>query len=115
MTAPLVILSLFSLALGGLLAMGERFTTWLEPVTGHVEHGEPVLPVTAIMGATLALVLIGVVVAWFMYARRPVPTVVQPGNVLVEAARKNMHQDTINEAIAMRPGQGLITAARMSH
>ena len=55
MTAPLVILSLFSLALGGLLAMGERFTTWLEPVTGHVEHGEPVLPVTAIMGATLAL------------------------------------------------------------
>ncbi len=114
MTAPLVILSLFSLALGGLLAMGERFTTWLEPVTGHVEHGEPVLPVTAIMGATLALVLIGVVVAWFMYARRPVPTVVQPGNVLVEAARKDMHQDTVNEAIAMRPGQGLVTAASLT-
>ena len=39
---------------------------------------------------------------------------VQPGNVLVEAARKDMHQDTVNEAIAMRPGQGLVTAASLT-
>ena len=73
MTLPLIILSVFSLGLGGLLSMNDAFVTWLEPVTGHAEHGEPVLPATVIMGATLALVLIGVVVAWFMYARRPCP------------------------------------------
>ena len=114
MTLPLIILSVFSLGLGGLLSMNDVFVTWLEPVTGHAEHGEPVLPATVIMGATLALVLIGVVVAWFMYARRPVPTVVQTGSALVRAARNDMYQDVINEGLAMRPGQGLVIAAAAS-
>lgn len=114
MTAPLIILSVFSLGLGGLLSMNDAFVTWLEPVTGHVEHGEPVLPATVIMGATLALVLTGVLVAWLVYARRPVPTVVQTGSALVRAARRDMYQDTINEGLAMRPGQGLVTAATVS-
>ena len=114
MTAPLIILSVFSLGLGGLLSMDDAFVTWLEPVTGHAEHGEPVLPATAIMGATLALVLIGVLVAWLMYARRPVPTVVQTGTALVRAARRDMYQDAINEGLAMRPGQGLVIAAAAS-
>ena len=114
MTAPLIILSVFSLGLGGLLSMNDAFVTWLEPVTGHAEHGEPVLPATVIMGATLALVLIGVIVAWFMYARRAVPTVVQTGSALVRAARNDMYQDVINEGLAMRPGQGLVIAASAS-
>ena len=114
MTAPLIILSVFSLGLGGLLSMNDAFVTWLEPVTGHVEHGEPVLPATVIMGATLALVLTGVLVAWLVYARRPVPTVVQTGSALVRAARRDMYQDAINEGLAMRPGQGLVTAATVS-
>ena len=114
MTAPLIILSVFSLGLGGLLSMDDAFVTWLEPVTGHAEHGEPVLPATTIMGATLALVLIGVLVAWLMYARRPVPTVVQTGTALVRAARNDMYQDAINEGLAMRPGQGLVIAAAAS-
>ena len=114
MTTPLIILSVFSLGLGGLLSMDDAFVTWLEPVTGHAEHGEPVLPATTIMGATLALVLIGVLVAWLMYARRPVPTVVQTGTALVRAARRDMYQDAINEGLAMRPGQGLVIAAAAS-
>ena len=114
MTTPLIILSVFSLGLGGLLSMDDAFVTWLEPVTGHAEHGEPVLPATTIMGATLALVLIGVLVAWLMYARRPVPTVVQTGTALVRAARNDMYQDAINEGLAMRPGQGLVIAAAAS-
>ena len=114
MTAPLIILSVFSLGLGGLLSMNDAFVTWLEPVTGHVEHGEPVLPATVIMGATLALVLTGVLVAWLVYARRPVPTVVQTGSALVRAARRDMYQDAINEGLAMRPGQGLVIAAAAS-
>ncbi|WP_126412399.1 NADH-quinone oxidoreductase subunit L [Actinomyces slackii] len=111
MTLPLIILSVFSLGLGGVLSLGDGFVTWLEPVTGHAEHHEPVLPIPAIMGATLALVVIGAAAAWVMYARREVPVVIQPGSALVEAARRDMYQDAINEAIAMRPGQGLVAAA----
>ena len=110
MTVPLVVLSVFSLALGGLLAVGDRFTTWLEPVTGHVEHGEPVLAAEVIMGATLALVVLGVVAAWLVYVRHQVPVVARPGPALVDAARHDMYQDALNEAVAMRPGQGLVAA-----
>ena len=110
MTLPLIVLSVFSAGLGGLLTYNNMFVTWLEPVTGHAEHGEPVLPATVIMGATLALVVVGVLVAWWMYVRRPVPVVLQPANPLVEAARKDMYQDAVNEALAMRTGQGLVLA-----
>lgn len=114
MTAPLIILSVFSVGLGGLLASGDAFVTWLEPVTGHVEHHEPVLAVPVIMGLTLALVVLGALSAWVMYARREVPVVVQPGNALVEAARHDLYQDAVNEALAMRPGQGLVVATTVS-
>ncbi|WP_172119846.1 NADH-quinone oxidoreductase subunit L [Actinomyces faecalis] len=114
MTAPLIILSVFSVGLGGLLSVNDAFVTWLEPVTGHAEHSEPVLAVPVIMALTLALVVLGAVLAWVMYAKREVPTVVQPGNVLVEAARHDMYQDAVNEAVAMRPGQGLVIAASAS-
>ena len=110
MTLPLIILSVFSAGLGGLLTYNNLFVTWLEPVTGHVEHGEPVLPAAVIMSATLSLVIIGVAVAWWMYVSRPVPVVLQPANPLVEAARKDMYQDAVNEALAMRTGQGLVLA-----
>ncbi len=110
MTVPLVVLSVFSVGLGGLLSVGDAFTHWLEPVTGHAEHGEPVLPVPAIMAATLALVALGAALAYWMYAKRPVPTVLQPANALVRAARKDMYQDTVNEGLVMRPGQGLVAA-----
>ncbi|SHE25658.1 NADH-quinone oxidoreductase subunit L [Actinomyces glycerinitolerans] len=112
MTLPLIVLSVFSVGLGWALSIGDTFVTWLEPVTGQAgAHGEPVLPATVIMVATLALVIVGAVVAWVMYVRRAVPTVVQRSNVMVEAARHDMYQDTINEAVAMRPGQGLVLAA----
>ena len=114
MTAPLVILSVFSLGLGGALARNDLFVTWLEPVTGHAGHGEPVLPATAIMGATLGLVVVGAGLAWWMYARRQVPETAPPAPALVEAARRDMYQDAVNEAVAMRLGQGLVAAATAS-
>lgn len=112
MTAPLLILSVFSIALGGLLSIGDAFATWLEPVTGHVDHTHhtPVLPVPAIMGATLALVVVGAAAAWLLYARRPVPTTPQSAGPLVAAARRDMYQDALNENLAMKPGQALVSA-----
>ena len=114
MTVPMIILSVFSVGLGGALSYGDAFTNWLTPVVGHHEHGEPVLAIPVIMAATLTLVVAGVALAWVMYVRRPVATVVQPSNVLVEAARHDLYQDNLNEAVAMRPGKALADGADRS-
>src|SRR5690606_3602615 len=50
MTVPMVVLAIGSVLLGGVLLIGNAFPRWLEPVTGHVEHHDPVLPLPVIMG-----------------------------------------------------------------
>lgn len=107
MLVPMAILALGSIFLGGILASGNRFVDWLAPVTGHVEHGEPVLPVPVITGTTLVLIAAGVTLAVFMYVRQPVPITAPTGSVLTQAARKDLYQDGVNEAVFMRPGQYL--------
>ncbi|GAB2451608.1 NADH-quinone oxidoreductase subunit L [Xylanimonas ulmi] len=102
---PMIVLALGSVALGFLLQLGGRFTTWLEPVTGHAEHGEPVLPVWLIMTATLLLVLAGAWLAFRLYAIGPVPVEAPTSNVLVRAARRDLYQDPLNETVVMLPGQ----------
>src|SRR5699024_11709479 len=64
MTIPMIVLAVGSVALGGLLLIGDAFTSWLAPVTGQAAHAEPVLPVWLIMTATLVLVLAGAFIAW---------------------------------------------------
>ena len=107
MTWPMIVLAVGSVALGGLLAVGDGFVTWLEPVTGHVEHHEPVLPVWLLITLTLLLVALGVVLAFRQYAVAAVPVTPPPASVLVRAARVDLHQDDVNEAVVMRPGQYL--------
>jgi len=107
MTWPMIVLAVGSVALGGLLAAGSRFVTWLEPVTGHAEHAEPVLPVWALMTLTLVLVLAGAALAWREYAMASVPVRAPRGSALTRAARRDLYQDDVNEAVFMRPGQYL--------
>ncbi len=107
MTVPMVVLAVGSAALGGLLSIGGAFTTWLEPVTGHVEHHEPVLPIPLIMGLTLALVAIGLFLAWRQYAASTVPVVAPRGSVLTRAARKDLYQDEVNDGLLVQPGRYL--------
>lgn len=107
MVWPMVVLAVGSVALGGVLALGNGFVTWLEPVTGHAEHHEPVLPVPVIMAATIVLVLVGAFLAWRQYAASPVAVVPPRGSVLTRAARRDLYQDDVNEALLMRPGQYL--------
>ncbi|PFG34109.1 NADH-quinone oxidoreductase subunit L [Sanguibacter antarcticus] len=107
MTWPMIILAVGSAALGGVLMIGSTFTTWLEPVTGHVEHHEPVLPVPVIMAATLALVLAGVFLAWRQYAASAVPVVPPRGTALTRAARVDLYQEVVNQNLLQRPGQYL--------
>ncbi|WP_375372404.1 NADH-quinone oxidoreductase subunit L [Actinotalea sp. JY-7885] len=107
MTIPMVVLAIGSVGLGGALTIGGAFTTWLEPVTGHAEHHEPVLSVPVITGLTLALVAVGAFLAWRQYAASPVAVVAPRGSVLTRAARKDLYQDDVNETLLMRPGQYL--------
>ncbi|WP_418605270.1 NADH-quinone oxidoreductase subunit L [Georgenia sp. SUBG003] len=107
MTVPMIVLAVGSVALGFLMNLGGGFVTWLEPVTGHAEHHEPVLPVPVIMVATIVLVLVGALVAWRMYGARPVPVVAPAGSALTRAARQDLYQDNVNEGAFMRPSQYL--------
>lgn len=105
MVWPMIILAVGSAFLGLFLSLGNRFTTWLAPVTGELEHHDPVLSVPVIMGATLVLVFLGAFLAWRQYGAAPVPTEPPVGSLLTQAARADLYQDQFNEAAFMRPGQ----------
>jgi NADH-quinone oxidoreductase subunit L len=107
MTVPMMILSVGSAVLGGLLVWRGGFETWLEPVTGPVQEGSPVVNKYGLMGVTLVLVLAGVALAWRQYWVAPVAEVAPRGSLLTQAARRDLFQDDVNEAVLMRPGQYL--------
>jgi NADH-quinone oxidoreductase subunit L len=107
MTIPLMILGALSVVGGAaLLYVGGGIVQWLEPVTGeeHVELGIPIWAMTLI---TLAVVLVGVVIAWQVFGRQPVPVAQPAGSVVTVAARRDLYGDAVNEAVFMRPGQYL--------
>ena len=107
MTVPMVVLAVGSAFLGGLLALGGTFQNWLEPVTGRATEASPVIPAVALQIITLLLVLAGAGLAWRLYWAAPVPEVAPAGSLLTEAARRDLFQDDVNEALLMRPGQYL--------
>jgi len=104
MTIPMIVLAVGSAFLGLIIGPTGLFTTWLEPVTGG--HGEehPVLSVPVITILTLLLVIGGVAYAWMRYWRDDVPEVAPTGSLLTQAARRDLYQDQVNEALLMRPG-----------
>ena len=107
MTVPLVVLALGSLFLGGLLLVHGGFQTWLEPSTSAGREGEPVLSATLLPFLTVLVVAAGVALAWRMYLAAPVPVVAPRGSIATVAARRDLFQDDVNEAVFMRPGQYL--------
>lgn len=107
MTIPMIVLAIGSVALGFVLQLGGGFTTWLEPVTGHVEHHEPVLAVPVIQVVTLLAVAVGLALAWRQYASLPVPETAPAGSALTRAARVDLYQDAVNDALLVEPGQHL--------
>jgi len=107
MTVPMIVLAVGSAFLGLFLAVGDRFTTWLEPVTGHAEHQEPVVAVPVLIVATLLLVAAGMALAWWMYIRHDVATTAPAGSILTITARNDFFQDSVNRAVFERPGKHL--------
>ena len=105
MTLPMIVLSIGAASLGIILTNDHMFEHWLEPVTGFVEP-EPPFSIQTITIITLSVVAVGVLSAIWQYRRiaRVAPKKV---SLVVAAARKDLYGDVMNEALLMRPGQGL--------
>ncbi|MDN5790113.1 MAG: NADH-quinone oxidoreductase subunit L [Micrococcales bacterium] len=104
MTVPMVVLAFGSAFLGLILGPTGIITSWLAPFTGGVQELHPVIPESAVIALTLILVAIGIALAWMMYLRDEVPQAAPRGNLLTQAARVDLYQDHVNEALLMRPG-----------
>jgi NADH-quinone oxidoreductase subunit L len=111
MTVPMMVLAVGSALLGLVLALGNTFTHWLEPVVGaHDENEHAVLATPVLMTLTLLLVAGGIALAWMRYWRDEVPQVQPTGSLLTRAARRDLYQDDVNEGAFMRPGVHLTRA-----
>ena len=112
MTAPIIILSVGSIAAGALFAFGSSLQHWLEPVVarGFVEGEHALSPIFVSMMALVSVAL-GVALAYVKYVRVPVEAMA-PTNVSIwtRLARRDLLQDAFNEALFMRPGQYLTRA-----
>jgi NADH-quinone oxidoreductase subunit L len=106
MTIPMMVLALGSAFLGLILGPTGIITSWLNPVFGIDEPIEehPVIAPLVITVATLLLVASGATLAWVRYVRDEVPQTAPAGSVLTQAARNDLYQDSVNEALFMRPG-----------
>jgi NADH-quinone oxidoreductase subunit L len=107
MTIPMIVLAVGSAALGGLLAFRGAFQTWLEPSTGAGHEAEPVLAPIVVTVLTLVVVAAGLALAFRMYLASRVVEVQPRGSIAPVAARRDLFQDDVNEAVFMRPGQYL--------
>ncbi|MBT2506436.1 NADH-quinone oxidoreductase subunit L [Streptomyces sp. ISL-98] len=106
MTIPMIVLAFGSVFAGGFFSIGDRFVTWLKPVT-EFEHGHPPISAGAITSATVAVMVIGVGIAYLQYGRRPVPVVAPRGSLLTRAARRDLLQDDFNHVVLVRGGEHL--------
>ncbi|MFV8130616.1 NADH-quinone oxidoreductase subunit L [Streptomyces syringium] len=106
MTIPMVVLAFGSVFAGGLFSLNDAFLKWLEPVTGHAHGNSPVSALT-VTAATVAVLVVGVTLAWFQYGRGPVPVTAPRGSLLTRAARRDLLQDDFNHVVLVRGGEHL--------
>ncbi|HYO04103.1 MAG TPA: NADH-quinone oxidoreductase subunit L [Mycobacterium sp.] len=108
MTWPMIVLAVGSVGAGGLLAIGGTLEHWLEPVVGAHEGAAHAVPVWLMTTITLAVVAVGVGIAYRRYATRAIPeTAPEDVSALTVAARRDLYGDAFNEDALMRPGQVL--------
>ncbi len=109
MTYPMIVLAVGSAFLGLILGPTNGILHWLEPVVGH-EEGDAVIGTWPLMIITWVVIAAGVYLAWMRYWRDTVPTTAPVGSLLTRAARQDLYQDQVNEALLMRPGIHLTRA-----
>ncbi len=116
MTFPLIALAILS-ALGGLMLAGGWITDWLAPVVGEHEEQHLGVPVIVMSLIVLAVVALGVGVAWMLVGQRPVEKVApEKVSVFTRAARADLYGDAFNDEVIIKPGvagiRGLATFDR---
>ncbi|MCW2675985.1 MAG: nuoL [Modestobacter sp.] len=111
MTVPMVVLAIGSVAAGFLLVQAFPLSDWLEPVFGPAEEAHGGLSPLAVSVLVTVVVLLGAGVAWLFVGRREVP-LTAPARVspVVQAARRALYADAVNESLLMRPGMWLTRA-----
>jgi NADH-quinone oxidoreductase subunit L len=109
MWIPMAVLAIGSVTTGFLFTRGHALVNWLTPVVGARAEGEKVLLQPAVVsGLALVAVIIGVAIAISKYQLSDVESVApQSVSLFTEFARKDLMQDSLNEALFMRPGQVL--------
>jgi NADH-quinone oxidoreductase subunit L len=110
MWLPMAILAIGSVTTGFLFTRGDALANWLNPVFG--EHGERhekhLFEPIVVSGMALVAVAIGVAIAIKKYQLSKVESVApQEVSIFTRIARKDLMQDSFNEAVFMRPGQAL--------
>ena len=106
MTIPMWILAVGSVGGGYALILSGRLAKFLSVVVPRPADID-FKPIGVIGLATASVVVLGVVGAWALYARRPVPAIAPAGGPLTIAARRDLLGDAFNESVFMRPGQYL--------
>jgi len=108
MWGPMVVLAIGSVASGFLLSAGSSLVNWLQPVVNasHVTGGAELMKPLVVSSLALVVVLLGVGFAVVKY--RAVP-LVAPENVSIftRAARQDLYQDFVNDALLVKPGTAL--------
>jgi NADH-quinone oxidoreductase subunit L len=105
MWVPMVPLAIGSLIAGYFLTTGDALARWLEPSVGQLARVES--PVAAVLVPILTVLVsaAGVLVAWLVIGRNPVPVVKpEPVSLPVAAARADLYANAINETLIARPG-----------
>ncbi|OBK63167.1 NADH-quinone oxidoreductase subunit L [Mycobacterium colombiense] len=111
MTWPMILLAVGSVFSGGLLAVGGTLQRWLEPVVGKHEEVTRAFPAWVSSALALGVVVIGIAVAYRLYAKIPIPRVAPLSvSALTTAVRKDFYGDAFNEEVFMRPGASLTHA-----
>ncbi len=108
MWMPMVILSLGSIGSGFLLYSGKRLEYWLKPVVDkHGHEHEEFLSHATVTTLALTAVAIGVAIAIAKYRGEIPAEAPEKVSIFTKAARRDLLQDDLNEALLMRPGQAL--------
>ncbi|MFC1409280.1 NADH-quinone oxidoreductase subunit L [Streptacidiphilus sp. N1-12] len=106
MGIPMAVLAVGSVCAGFLFNWNSSFVKWLTPVTGHEEGNSP-LGATTVSLVTMAVIVVGIVIAWLVYGRQPVPATAPVGSLLTRAARRDLLQDDFNHVVLVGGGEHL--------
>ena len=105
MWGPMAVLAVGSVASGFLLSAGSSLVNWLQPIVNasHVVGGKELMKPLVTSLLTLGFVLVGVAIAIVKY--RTVPEVAPSDvSIFTKAARQDLYQDVINDALLVKPG-----------